>query len=1331
MAVDAGRIQPIDISDEMQQAFIDYAMSVISSRALPDVRDGLKPVHRRILFAMDEAGNTADKSFRKSAKTVGEVIGNYHPHSDVAVYDALVRLAQDFSLRYPLVEGHGNFGCFTGETKICLADGTTASFAELAARGPDARFDVFAVDQGGRIVIAEGRHARITRPQAELVRVVLDSGDAILCTPDHRFMLRDGSYRPAAELTASDSLMPGYFDRAPVRKGSGDYTRILQPDGTWSFVHHLADEFNAAHGRARVMNRGYVRHHRNFNRFDNRPENIERVTFAEHNAIHAMHLRTLWRDEAFRAAQRDGVRRYLADHPEAVERLRLQTQERNRNPEFRRKNGAKIARVLKGYYDRHPDKKRSLSDKHRALWESPAFRERMTTALRGLEKRRPSPVVQARVSALTSAQSRDRWANPSVKAEMRLAIRLGMAAPGVRARLSAVSKQRWSDPGYRGKFAVDHHRRMARALWDRPETTELHRAKIERQWSDPAFRSAQAAGVRASNCRRIAANPTMMAEVTKAAGEALCANWRDPSYRRRVMRTRIAHGMRDLLGDVGDQAASPAVYEQLRARARLPRLKTVLRYFDTFDELVTAARRYNHRVLRVEPLTSGEDVYDITVDGYHNFLLAAGIFVHNSIDADPAAAMRYTEARLSRLASEMLRDLDKDTVDFVPNYDEKSEEPVVLPSRFPNLLANGSTGIAVGMATNIPPHNLREVIDGAIAVIDDPEVTSRDLMRYVHGPDFPTAGLIMGAEGIRQAYETGRGSITLRAKAQIEELRGDRYRIVVTEIPYQVVKARLIERIAELVREKRVEGITDLRDESDRTGLRIVIELSRTANANVVLNKLFKETQMQQNFGVIMLALVDGHPRVLSLKQMLHHYVAHQREVVTRRSRFELDKAEKRAHILEGLRIALDHIDEVIALIRASQTTDEARDGLMSRFGLDQLQADAILDMRLQRLTGLEREKIDAEYDELQKTIEYLRAVLASAAMLDGIIKKELRDIRDRFGDDRRTEIAGAAGEFSVEDLIAEEDVVVTMTHRGYCKRLPVDTYRSQGRGGRGITGMATREQDFVEQLFVAGTHDNLLFFTNRGRSYALKVHEIPEAGRTARGTAAVNLIQLDGDEKITAVLPLPKQRDDAYLVLVTREGVIKRCATSEFDNVRRGGIIAMILDEGDELIDARLTSGSDEIMLITRRGRALRFPGSDLRPMGRSAHGVRGIRLASGDAVVAAAVAIRDADVLIISEFGIGKRTPVADFPVKHRGTGGVHAMRLSDRTGDLAGAQVLRPEHEVMLISAEGVVIRQTADGISRQSRSAGGVQIMRLEPGDRLAAVAPVVPRQGDAG
>jgi DNA gyrase subunit A len=1245
LALDAGRIEPIDIADEMQQAFIDYSMSVIASRALPDVRDGLKPVHRRILYAMDEAGNTADKPFRKSAKTVGEVIGNYHPHSDVAVYDALVRLAQDFSLRYPLVEGHGNFGsldadppaamryCVTGDTLV-VTDGGLRRIDAVSPNG-DEDVDISVLSAGGRVNAASKWFDCGEFPTR---RVQTRRGYEVAGTLNH----------PLLTCIAGPGGLPAFAWRTLAEVQPGDWVVLDRSERLWPVAQvDLADRHPALPAGSRV-------------------ERHELPATLDPDL--AFLLGVLTAKGAIRggAIELANVPGDLADLFQSVWHRVFPTCRLH-----------VFGREAVGYG------RQSLLQIQVVSLPAIAFLRRLALPGKPAHRTVPEAVLRS-PQPVAAAFLRGLYAGDGcVERSGRRLLRVGL---------------------------VSKSRDMLRQV----QTLLLRFGIVSTLGADASHGTGQLMVTDRGDLQAFADRIGFAGRSGTAALQAAVAVSTTDTVS--FLSQFVRAGSRR---DEPDRPSHPNVERPERLGAALPRLQRTL----SPDAMAAGARVAGARYL-YEQVVAVEDagpqrVYSVRVDSECHSFVANGFVNHN------------TEARLSRLAAEMMRDLDKDTVDFVPNYDEKSEEPVVLPSRFPNLLANGSTGIAVGMATNIPPHNLREVIDGAIAVIDNPEISSRDLLRHVHGPDFPTGGSIMGSEGIRAAYETGRGTITLRARAQIEEMRGERYRILVTEIPYQVVKAKLIERIAELVREKRLEGITDLRDESDRTGLRVVIELARTANANVVLNKLFKETQMQQNFGVIMLALVDGQPRVLSLKQMLQHYVTHQREVVTRRSRFELDKAEKRAHILEGLRIALDHIDEVIALIRASHTTDEARDGLMTRFGLDQLQADAILDMRLQRLTGLEREKIDAEYDELQKTIEYLRAVLASAAMLDGIVKKELRDIRDRFGDDRRTRIEMEAGEFSVEDLIAEEDVVVTMTHRGYCKRLPVDTYRSQGRGGRGITGMATREEDFVEQLFVAGTHDNLLFFTNRGRAYALKVHEIPEASRTARGTAAVNLVQLDGDEKITVILPLPKQREDAYLVLVTRAGVIKRCATSEFDNVRKGGIIAMNLDEGDELIDARLTSGSDEIMLVTRRGRALRFPGSDVRPMGRSAHGVRGIRLGSGDAVVAAGVAMTDADVLIVSERGIGKRTPVADFPVHHRGGGGVRAMRLSERTGDLAGAQILRPEHEVMLISAEGVVMRQAADGISRQGRAASGVQVMRLEAGDRLAAVAPVVPRQQDGG
>ncbi len=711
------------------------------------------------------------------------------------------------------------------------------------------------------------------------------------------------------------------------------------------------------------------------------------------------------------------------------------------------------------------------------------------------------------------------------------------------------------------------------------------------------------------------------------------------------------------------------------------------------------------------------------IDGHGNF---------GSVDGDPPAAMRYTEARLAPIAMQMLADLDKETVDFQPNFDGEYEEPAVLPARYPNLLVNGSAGIAVGMATNIPPHNLREVIDGVIAMIDNPEMTSRDLMQYIKGPDFPTGGLILGREGIRQAYETGRGIITLRARAHIEEVKGGRQRIIVSELPYEVNKARLIERIAELVRDKKVEGISDLRDETDRSGLRVVVELARGTNAHVVLNRLYKMTQLQESFGIIMLALVDNQPRVLGLRQMIHHYIEHQKDVVTRRTRHELNKAEERAHILEGLRIALDHIDEIVALIRASHTPDEARQGLMTRFGLSERQSQAILDMRLQRLTGLEREKIEAEYEELLKTIEYLRAVLASEKLLFSVIKKELTDIRDRFGDGRRTQITAGEAGFDEEDLIADEPMVVTLTHEGYVKRLPLDTYRSQGRGGRGVQAMTTRQEDFVREIFATTTHHWMCFFTNRGRVYRVKVHEIPEAGRTARGTAIVNLIPVEEGEKVTAVIPIREFGEDAgeggpYLFMATRRGVVKKTPLSEFATTRRGGLIAINLDEGDDLIGVKLTDGRDQVLLATRDGLSIRFSEEDVRPMGREARGVIGISLEPGDAVVGmAALGGRrggETDLLVVTEKGFGKRTPFDEYRLQSRGGKGVKTLKITGRNGPVAAIKAVGPEDEVLLITAQGIAIRQRVDGISVLGRDTQGVTLMRLEPGDSLVAVARV--------
>ena len=694
------------------------------------------------------------------------------------------------------------------------------------------------------------------------------------------------------------------------------------------------------------------------------------------------------------------------------------------------------------------------------------------------------------------------------------------------------------------------------------------------------------------------------------------------------------------------------------------------------------------------------------IDGHGNF---------GSIDGDGAAAYRYTEARMSKIAELMLTDIEKNTVDFMPNYDDRLQEPTVLPSKIPTLLINGSSGIAVGMATNIPPHNLTEIINGIIKIIDEDNVTDEELLSIIKGPDFPTEGIILGREGIKEAYLTGKGKITVRAEAEIEEMSNNKQRIIVNSLPYQVNKAKLVENIAALVREKRIEGISDLRDESDRIDrVRIVIELKRDANAQVVLNQLYKNTQMQDTFGIIMLALVNGEPKILTLRQCLEYYIEHRKTVILRRTQFDLDKALARAHILEGLKIALDNIDEVINIIRNSY--DDAKERLMERFGLSDIQAQAILDMRLKTLSGLQREKIDEEYNELMKLIAYYREVLSSERLVFDIIKQELIEIKEKFGDERKTKIVAAEGDLDVEDLIKEEQSVITLTHFGYIKRMPVDTYKSQKRGGKGITGIATREEDFVKQIFTASTHDLILFFSNKGKLYRLKGYEIPEAGRTAKGTAIVNLLSLDPGEKISAVIPINNFSEGKYLLMGTKSGLIKKTALTEYNSARKTGLLAITLKDDDELIDVRLTDGEDNVVLVTKKGMSITFDEKDVRPVGRTAQGVIGIRLDEEDSVIGmeSIVSGIKGTLLAITENGFGKRTELDEYRVQNRGGRGVITYKITPKTGDIVGIRIATDEEDVMLITDNGTVIRLNVKDISILGRATQGVTLMRTNEG-----------------
>ena len=708
------------------------------------------------------------------------------------------------------------------------------------------------------------------------------------------------------------------------------------------------------------------------------------------------------------------------------------------------------------------------------------------------------------------------------------------------------------------------------------------------------------------------------------------------------------------------------------------------------------------------------------IDGHGNF---------GSIDGDGAAAYRYTEARMSKIAEIMLTDIEKNTVDFMPNFDDRLQEPTVLPAKIPALLVNGSSGIAVGMATNIPPHNLTEVINGIIKIIDDDNVTDEQLMQIIKGPDFPTGGMILGRDAIKQAYTTGKGKITVRAEAEIEEMSNGRQKIIVTSLPYQVNKAKLIENIANLVKEKRIEGISELREESDReNAVRIHIGLKKDANARVVLNQLYKNTQMQDTFGVIMLALVDGQPRILTLRQCLDYYIDHRKGVILRRTQFELDKALARAHILEGLKIALDNIDEVINIIRSSY--DDAKERLMERFGLSDIQAQAILDMRLKTLSGLQREKIEEEYNELMKLIAHLREILGSEKLVFEIIKEELTEVKEKYGDERLTKIVAAEGEFNEEDLIKEEQMVVALTHFGYIKRMPIDTYRSQKRGGKGISGISTREEDFVKQIFTTSTHDTVLFFSNKGKLYRLRGYEIPEAGRTAKGTAIVNLLSLDAGEKISAVIPISDFEDSKYLLMATKNGLIKKTPLQEYNSSRKTGLLAITLKDDDELIDVRLTDGQDNVVLVTEKGLCITFDEKDVRPVGRSAQGVLGIRLDEDDTVIGMESILsnnKGVTLLAITENGFGKRTELDEYRVQNRGGRGVITYKITPKTGNIVGIRMAKEDDDVMLITNSGTIIRINVKDVSILGRATQGVTLMRTNENEKVVSIETVEPEE----
>jgi DNA gyrase subunit A len=1230
-----GRVEPRELDQEVRSSFLDYAMSVIVSRALPDVRDGLKPVHRRVLYAMHEAGLQPGRPTRKSARVVGDVMGNYHPHGDAAIYDTLVRMAQPFSLRYPLVDGQGYFGsvdgdppgamryCTTADARIAMPTGSVC-IGDLAGRlQPNAEKEVAfeVLDRLGRPVQASrifhsGEHPTLRLRTREGFELTGTHNHPVLCLVDMVGV-------PLLLWKLLDEVQPGdrvLISRTP-RQGLHDE---LAPE----------EEAEAVLLGAFVAEGWVSRHRAGFNNVD--AAFFDAVLAAYDTVVGG--TRYVYEREI-----RSGSRLHELD----VQNLRVLL-----DSPLRELQG------LASSEKRVPER----------VWHAlPAYKRAFLAALfegDGSCSLLPRRSIQISYSTRSRGLARD--------------VQLLLLEFGVVSRICEYENGEYK--------VVISNRRDALLFARRVGFHGAKQEKLQRILSTlPAYSGTWSRGE----------TPFVAGYIRSESG----SRWSDRDWLQRHNVDRVERWERGGTA-ILDRIASDEVRRVV--------------------EPLVSGDYFYAAVASVED-AGVQDVFSIRVDTDDHSFLTNGFVSHN------------TECRLSRMATELLQDIDADTVDFEPNYDESRRQPVVLPSRFPNLLVNGSSGIAVGMATNIPPHNLAEVIDAIVVMIDDPTVDVERLSRHIKGPDFPTGGAIVGRSGIRDAYRSGRGRIVVRGRAHIEQLRGGKSAIIVTELPYGVRKAGeggVIEKIADLVKAGVLTEIPmsdeALQDHSDKDGMRIYVELKREAIPQVVLNKLFKHTPLQTTFGYNAVALVDGVPRTLSLLELVHHYLDFQREVVTRRSKDELRKAEARAHVLEGFLIALDNIDAVVSLIRAAADTDEARAGLMERFSLTEIQAQAILDMRLARLTGLERKKIQDDYADLQERIAELRALLSDEARIDALIKEELLEIKERYGrgDDRRTEIVAAEDELELEDLIAEEDMVIAITRSGYIKRLPITTYREQRRGGIGVMGMELKDDDYIEHLFVASTHDYLLFFTTVGKVYRLKVHELPLGSRQSKGRAIVNLLPFTQQEQIRTVISTRDFSEAEHLVLATRKGVVKKTRFEEYNTpLKADGIIAIKLRDGDELVDVLHSSGDNDILLVSRRGQAIRFHEREARPMGRATEGVRGMSLRHDDEVISATIARDEADLLVVTENGFGKRTAIRDYPRKGRGGLGVKTVQLTEARGQLAGAMAVVDGDAAILISTGGTVIRMAVTEVKRLGRSTQGVIVMRLREGEKVSTLARV--------
>ncbi len=1233
------RVIPTDIVQEMRTAYLDYAMSVIVARALPDVRDGLKPVQRRILYAMYDMGLTSNKPYKKSARIVGEVLGKYHPHGDQAVYDTLVRMAQEFTMRYPLIDGQGNFGsidgdapaamryCVTGDTLIATERGWVR-IQDLVPEAPPSSeqpLDIGVLSHENQLAHTDRFFHSGEHPTLE---VETNIGLRFAGTEQHPVLVwaPDAQGRPRPGWKLLRDLKPG--DWVMIQRG---------------LPFEVRHPYRLGHPLAETLDEGL-----------------------------AFLLGALVA-EGYVMPGRVGINNTDAEFMERVEK----EIQRLIGPHYHR--SARTLPSGKTLIEIQVHKKEFLDLMHTLGFDQASGQRRVPPPI----LQSPPRVQRAFLQALFEGDGTVSRGKRTV---------LLMYSSKSRALLEELQVLLLGF-GIVARIHVDRYNGHGVKTWRLLISGGPNILRFAREIGFAGRKQAKLEAL-------IRATGLSGRGLSKTDFIPFLADYLRGKYRGRGHDTWLSKHNLDR-------------YERLEAY--WPQLSPLLEHEDRVLIAWLLTRRYYFaRVTEVRP-NGRAMVYSLRVPGPNSFV--GNGFIHHN-----------TEARLTPIAEEMLDEIDKETVDFAPNFDDSLQEPTVLPARFPNLLANGAAGIAVGMATNIPPHNLRELVDALCYVIDHydhlEDITVDDLMKYLPGPDFPTGGVILGQDGIRQAYSSGRGRLVLRGVAHVEELRGGRQAIVITQVPYQVNKAALVERIAELVRSGRIDGISDLRDESDREGIRVVIELKRGAPARKVLNQLYKYTPLQTTFSVQMLALVDGEPRLLPLKQAMVWFIEHRREVIRRRSEFELRKARERAHILEGLLLALQHLDEVIQLIRRSRSADTARKNLMKRFKLTEVQAQAILDMPLRRLAALERRKLEEEYRELQRRIRELEDLLAHPGKILQVIREELQELARKYGDERRTRILPQGKEdFDEEDLIPNQPALVVLTRKGYIKRMSPKDFRAQGRGGRGVRGHAVRTDDEVLLVVLARALDTLLLFTNRGKVYAERVYRVPEASRTSRGTPVVNVVSLAPDEVVTAAVAVPDFESARFLFMGTRHGRVKRVPLKEFASVRASGLVALILHEGDELGWVRLTTGQDEILLVTAQGQALRIREHEVRPMGRHASGVIGIRLKEGDEVVGMDVVEPGGDLLVVTAQGYGKRTPLTEYPTKGRATGGVRTLdiRAMKQTGPLVAARVVQEPDQVILLSARGVALRLRVADIPRKGRATRGGRLMNLEPGDTVAALA----------